>query len=298
MFIPRWASPVGVAAAGDARAHDGGRPRRRGAAGVSGSVRPAGPGPRLLVPLALLALLGTACSQETREQLRQAAASVTVALPTAVPTRTGVSRPSGAPTGPTSQPTSEPTSQPTEEPTAQPTEGPTETSPTETTPVAPTEETTIPSTGAPTAKPTEGPGGGGQGHFLLALIEILRRLPPPGPSPSPTEAPQPSESPTQGPSLESPSPERTTEPSAEPTEGPTGGTVRATGPAGASGAPGATGRIADNEGQEIAAAAVSTASEDSTAWIWPIVLLVLGGVGWLVWRLTRRDRAHPPGPDT
>jgi hypothetical protein len=221
---------------------------------------------KVVVLFVTLGLLATACTEESRDRVREALPSGVSGLPSVLP--------SPRPTGSTGGESGEPTAPigPTEsgEPTA-PT-GPT--SPVET----PTEEPTEPPTESP-AEPTEGPGLG-QGALILAIIRILEGLgeqPPPAEQPSPTETP---------------SPEATTGPEGEaatgPTEGATGVTGAVTGPTGPTGA---TGSAEGDASEDVVQAAASSTTE-SSAWVLFLFLAVLGGViGYLWWR-ARRGRAH------
>jgi hypothetical protein len=218
----------------------------------------------------MLGLLATACTEESRDKIREALPSGVSGLPSVLPSP----RPTGSTGGESGEPTA-PTG-PTEsgEPTA-PT-GPT--GPVET----PTEEPTEPPTESP-AEPTEGPAPPEQGRLILAIIAILERL---GEQPPPSEQPSPTET---------PSPEATTGPEGEtatgPTGAPTGVTGAITGPTGPTEATGATGPAESDASADVVQAAASSSTE-SSAWVLILFLGVLGGViGYLWWR-SRRGRAH------
>ena len=236
---------------------------------------------KVAILLAILGLLATACTEESRDKIREALPSVS-----GLPSVTGL--PSPRPTGPTGGESGEPPTGPTEtgEPTA-PT-GPTETgaptAPTGPTGPAetPTQEPTEPPTESP-AEPTEGPGLG-QGALILAIIRILEGL---GEQPPPIEQPSPTET---------PSPEAITGPEGETATGPTGGTTGVTGsvtgpttpttPTGPTGPTGSTEGDADASADVVQAAASS--STESSAWVLILFLAVLGGViGYLWWRARR-----------
>ena len=214
---------------------------------------------KVVILLAMLGLLATACTEESRDKIREALPSVS-----GLPSVTGL--PSPRPTGSTSGESGEPTA-----PTGS--TGPAET---------PTEEPTEPPTESP-AEPTEGPGLG-QGALILAIIRILEGL---GEQPPPIEQPSPTET---------PSPEAITGPEGETATGPTGGTTGVTGsvtgpttpttPTGPTGPTGSTEGDADASADVVQAAASS--STESSAWVLILFLAVLGGViGYLWWRARR-----------
>jgi hypothetical protein len=214
---------------------------------------------KVVVLFVMLGLLATACTEESRDKIREALPSGASGLPSVLP--------SPRPTGPTGGESGEPTAPtgPTEsgEPTA-PT-GPT--GPVET----PTEEPTEPPTQSP-AEPTEGPPPE-QGRLILAIIAILERL---GEQPPPTEQPSPTET---------PSPEATTGPEGETATGPTGGATGVTGAV--TGPTGATGPAEGDASADVVQAAASSTTE-SSAWVLILFLAVLGGViGYLWWRARR-----------
>ncbi len=224
-------------------------------------------GPRNLVVLFLmLGLLATACTDESRDKIREALPSGVSGLPSVLP--------SPRPTGPTGGGSGEPTAPtgPTE--SGEPTAPTGSTGPVET----PTEEPTEPPTQSP-AEPTEGPPPE-QGRLILAIIAILERL---GEQPPPTEQPTPTET---------PSPEATTGPEGETATGPTGGATGETGAVtGPTGATGPTGSAEGDASADVVQAAASSSTE-SSAWVLILFLAVLGGViGYLWWR-SRRGRAH------
>ena len=205
----------------------------------------------------MLGLLATACTEESRDKIREALPSGVSGLPSVLPSPRPTESGNRPPTGPTES--GEPTA-----PTAS--TGPVE---------SPTEEPMEPSTESP-AEPTEGPGLG-QGALILAIIRILEGL---GEQPPPTEQPSPTET---------PSPEATTGPEGETATGPTGGATGAvTGPTGPRGA---TGSAEGDVSADVVQAAASSTTE-SSAWVLLLFLAVLGGViGYLWWR-ARRGRAH------
>ena len=226
----------------------------------------------VVVLFVMLGLLATACTDESRDKIREALPSGASGLPSVLP--------SPRPTGPTGGESGEPTAPtgPTE--SGEPTAPTGSTGPVET----PTEEPTEPSTESP-AEPTEGPPPE-QGRLILAIIAILERL---GEQPPPTEQPSPTET---------PSPEATTGPDGETATGPTGGatgvTGAVTGPTGPTEPTGATGATGPTEGDasaDVVQAAASSTTE-SSAWVLILFLGVLGGViGYLWWR-ARRGPAH------
>jgi hypothetical protein len=236
-------------------------------------------GPRnVVIPFVIVGLLATACTEESRDKIREALPSVT-GLPSALPNPSLTQGPTGGEPGePTGGGPGEPTG-PTggmpEEPTA-PT-GPT--GPVET----PTEEPTEVPAQSP-AEPTQGPGPG-QGTLILAIIGILERLgeqPPLSEQPSPTETPEPE--PATGPEGET-----ATGPEGETATGPTGG---ATGVTSVVAEPtGATGSAEDEASADLVQAATSSTTE-SSAWVLVIFLATLGGVVWYLWWRSRRGRAH------
>ena len=225
---------------------------------------------KVVVLFVLVGLLATACTEESRDKIREGLPSGVSGLPSVLP--------SPRPTGPTDGGSGEPTAPtgPTEsgEPTA-PT-GPT--GPVET----PTQEPTEPPTESP-AEPTEGPGLG-QGALILAIIRILEGL---GEQPPPIEQPSPTET---------PSPEATTGPEGETATGPTAGTTGVTGVVTGPTAPTApTGPTGSAEGDADASAdvvqAAASSSTESSAWVLILFLAVLGGViGYLWWRARRGAR--------
>ena len=212
----------------------------------------------------MLGLLATACTEESRDKIREALPSGVSGV-SGLPSVTGL--PSPRPTGP-SAPTG-----PTE--TGEPTAPTGSTGPVET----PTEEPTEPPTESP-AEPTEGPPGPGQGALILAIIRILEGL---GEQPPPTEQPSPTET---------PSPEATTGPEGETATGPTDEATGVTGAlTGPTGPTGPTGSAEADASADIVQAAASSTTE-SSAWVLFLFLAVLGGViGYLWWR-ARRGRAH------
>jgi hypothetical protein len=222
---------------------------------------------KVVVLLVMLGLLATACTEESRDKIREALPSGVSGLPSVLPTP--------RPTSPTGSESGEPTAPtgPTEsgEPTA-PTAPTGPTGPVET----PTEEPAEPPTESP-AEPTEAPGPG-QGALILAIIRILEGL---GEQPPPTEQPSPTET---------PSPEATTGgPQDETATGPTGGGTGVTAVTGATAPTGPTGSAegdADASADVVQAAASS--STESSAWVLILFLAVLGGViGYLWWRARR-----------
>ena len=225
---------------------------------------------KVVILLAILGLLATACTEESRDKIREALPSVS-GLPSLSPRPTGPSESeSGEPTAPTG---------PTEtgEPTA-PT-GPTGPAETPTEAETPTQEPTEPPTESP-AEPTEGPGLG-QGALILAIIRILEGL---GEQPPPIEQPSPTET---------PSPEAITGPEGGTATGPTGGTTGVTGVVTGPTAPTTpTGPTGSAEGDADASAdvvqAAASSSTESSAWVLILFLAVLGGViGYLWWRARR-----------
>ena len=224
---------------------------------------------KVVVLFVMLGLLATACTEESRDKIREGLPSGVSGLPSV----TGL--PSPRPTGPTGSGSEEPTAPtgPTE--TGGPTAPTGPTGPVET----PTEEPTEPPTESP-AEPTEGPAPPEQGRLILAIIAILERL---GQQPPPTEQPSPTET---------PSPEATTGPEGETATGPTGGATGVTGAVtGPTGPTGATGSAEGDASADVVQAAASSTTE-SSAWVLFLFLAVLGGViGYLWWR-ARRGRAH------
>ena len=218
----------------------------------------------VVVLFVMLGLLATACTEESRDKIREALPSGVSGLPSVLP--------SPRPTGPTGGESGEPTAPtgPTE--SGEPTAPTGSTGPVET----PTEEPTEPPTESP-AEPTEGPGPG-QGALILAIIRILEGL---GEQPPPTERPSPTET---------PSPESTTGPEGETSTGPTRGASGVTGAVtGPTGPTGATGSAEGDASADVAQAAASSTTE---AWVLLLFLALLGGViGYLWWR-ARRGRAH------
>jgi hypothetical protein len=222
----------------------------------------------VVVIFVMLGLLATACTEGSRDRIREALPSGVSGLPSVTglpsPRPTGPTGPTGGGSGETTAPTG-----PTEtgEPTA----------PTGTTgsAVTPTEEPTEPPTESP-AEPTEAPPPE-QGRLILAIIAILERL---GEQPPPTEQPSPTET---------PSPEATTGPEGETATGPTGGSTGVTGVV--TGPTGATG-AADGDASADVVEAAASSSTDSSAWVLILFLAMLGTViGYLWWR-ARRGRAH------
>ncbi len=126
---------------------------------------------RLVILLVVMGLLATACTEESRDKIREALPSGVSGLPTALPSPGLSDGPTGGqpgePTGPTGgepEGSTGPTGGEPEEPT-----GPTGSA------EAPTEEPTKPPMETPTAELTQGPGPG-QGTLILAIIGILERL--------------------------------------------------------------------------------------------------------------------------
>ena len=229
----------------------------------------------VVIPFLIAALLASACTEESRERIREALPSGVTGLPSVLPSPSLIGGPTGGesvePTGP---PGGGPTGGEPEEPTGStssvevPTDGPEE-----------------PPTETPSAEPTQGPGPG-QGRLILAIIGILERLgerPPPSEQPSPTEAPEPEPEPSA-----SPEGETATGPTGGPTGRPTGATSFVSGPTGAAGT---TGPAEDDASADLVQAAASSTS-DSPAWVLVIFLATLGGVTWYLWWRGRRGRAH------
>jgi hypothetical protein len=207
----------------------------------------------------MLGLVATACTEESRDKIRESLPSGVSGLPSPRPTGSESGEPT-APTGPTES--GEPTA-----PTGS--TGPVET---------PTEEPTEPPTESP-AEPTEGPGPG-QGALILAIARILEGL---GEQPPSTEQPSPTET---------PSPEATTGPEGETATASTGRSTGVTGAVtGPTGPTGPTGSAEGDASGDVVQAAASSTTE-SSAWVLLLFLAVLGGViGYLWWRV-RRGRAH------
>lgn len=225
-------------------------------------------GPRIVViPFVIVGMLATACTEESRDEIREALPSVS-GLPSALP-NPSVSE--GSTGGGAGEPT-EPTGGGPEE-SAEPT-GPT--GPV----VTPTEEPE-PGTETPSAEPTQAPGPG-QGALILAIIGILERLgeqPPPSEQPSPTQTPKPE-------------PEPATGPEGQTATGPTGEATSVTSVvAGPIGATGTTGSAEDDASADVVQAAASSTTE-SPAWVLVVFLAILGGVLWYLWSRSRRRRAH------
>jgi hypothetical protein len=216
----------------------------------------------VVIPFVIVGLLATACTEESRDEIREALPSVS-GQPSALPNPSVSEGSTGGPgetTGPTGGGPEE---------SAEPT-GPT--GPVET----PTEEPE-PGTETPSAEPTQGPGPG-QGTLILAIIGILERLgeqPPSSGQPSPTEAPEPE-------------PEPSTGPEGETATGPTGATSVVAGPTGATGTTGA----AEDEASADVVQAAASSTTDSPAWVLVVFLATLGGVIWYLWWRGRRGRAH------
>ncbi|MGA9161516.1 MAG: hypothetical protein WB297_11725 [Actinomycetota bacterium] len=221
----------------------------------------------LVILFVVVGLLATACTEGSREKIREALPSGVSGLPSAFPSPSLPSGPTGSESGEPTAPTG-----PTE--SGEPTAPTGSTGPVET----PTEEPTEAPTESP-AEPTEGPAAPGQGRLILAIIAILERL---------GEQPPPSEQPS---STETPAPE-TTGPEGETATGPTGGTTGVTGVVtGPTGATGATGSAEGDASADVVQAVASSTTE-SSAWVLLLFLAVLGGViGYLWWR-ARRGRAH------
>jgi hypothetical protein len=220
----------------------------------------------VVVLFVMLGLFATACTEGSRDKIREAPPSGVSGLPSVLP--------SPRPTGPTGGESGEPTAPTGPTDSGEPTAPTRSTGPVET----PTEEPAEPPTQSP-AEPTEGPPAE-QGRLILAIIAILERL---GEQPPPTELPTPTET---------PSPEATTGLEGETATGPTGGatgvTAAVTGPTGATGT---TGSAEGDPSADVVQAAASSTTE-SSAWVLILFLAVLGGViGYLWWR-TRRGRAH------
>jgi hypothetical protein len=213
----------------------------------------------------MLGLFATACTEESRDKIREALPSGVSGLPSGRPTGpTGGGSGATAPTGST---------EPGETTAPTGSTGPVET---------PTEEPTEPPTESPAA-PTEAPAPPEQGRLILAIIAILERL---GGQPPPTEQPSPTET---------PSPEATTGPEGETATGPTGRSTGVTGaataPTGPTGRTGATGSADGDASADVVQAAASSTTE-SPAWVLLLFLAVLGGVIGYVWWRARRGRAH------
>ncbi len=224
-------------------------------------------GPRNVVILfAVMGLLATACTEGSRDKIREALPSGVSGLPSALPSR--------GPTGPTGGGSEQPTAPTGPTGSGEPTAPTGPTSPVET----PTEEPTEPPTESP-AEPTESPAPG-QGALILAIIGILQGL---GEQPPPSEQPSPTET---------PSPDATTGPEGETATGPTGGSTGVTGAVtGPTGATGATGSAEGDASADVVQAAASSTTE-SSAWVLFLFLALLGGIiGYLWWR-ARRGRAH------
>ena len=235
-------------------------------------------GLRIVVfPFVIVGLLATACTEESRDEIREALPSVS-GLPSAIP-NPSVSEGStgggpGEPTEPTGGGSGEPTV-PTGGGPEESTEPTGPTGPVET----PTEEPVEPGTQTPSAEPTQGPGPG-QGTLILAIIGILERLgeqPPASEQPSPTQTTKPE-------------PEPATGPEGETATGPTGEATGVTSVAGPIEATGTTGSADDASADVVQAAASSTT--ESPAWVVVVFLAILGGVLWYVWWRGRRGRAH------
>ena len=222
---------------------------------------------RLVILLLVMGLLATACTEESRDKIREALPSGVSGLPTALPSP-------GLSDGPTGSQPGEPTGSTGGEP--EESTGPTGSV------EAPTEEPVEPATETPTAEPTQGPAPG-QGALILAIIGILERFgeeAPPGEQPSPTE--------TTSPEPTGPGGEPEGETPAGPTGQPTGVTSVVAGPTGA------TDTAGSGEGdasEAVVQAAVSSTTETST-WVLLVFLAVLGGVLWYLWWRARRGRAH------
>ena len=235
---------------------------------------------RAIASCLVLGLLVGGCSKEGRDKIQGALSGASgITLPTRTTT---VELPTAGSSGSTGVPTEEPTAEPSNDVTGAPSEEPT---------AEPTEEPTA----APTAEPSGGPGaGGGHGDVILAIVAVIRRFfegISPTPTPSPTAPPERTPGPT---GSTDGGPTGATEPATGPT-GPTNatGATAVTGPTGATGTPagegaGPTGPTGNDEAAEIVSAAVSSSSEDP--WLWVIAVLVLGGLGWFMWRRTRRWR--------
>jgi outer membrane biosynthesis protein TonB len=228
----------------------------------------------VVIPFVIVGLLATACTEESRDEIREALPSVS-GLPSALP-NPSVSE--GSTGGRPGEPT-EPTGGGPGEPTVPTGGGPEESAePTGPTPVeTPTEEPVEPGTQTPSAEPTQGPGPG-QGTLILAIIGILERFgerPPSSEQPSPTEAPEPE-------------PKPSTAPEGETATGPTGATSVVAGPTGATGTTGA----AEDEASADVVQAAASSTTDSPAWVLVVFLATLGGVIWYLWWRGRRGRAH------
>jgi hypothetical protein len=233
---------------------------------------------KLVILLVVVGLLATACTEESRDKIRQALPSGVSGLPTALPSPSLSDGPTGGQPG---EPTGTTGGEPEE--STGPTGGEPEESTGPTGSVeAPTEEPVEPATETPSAEPTQGPAPG-QGALILAIIGILERFgeeAPSGEQPSPTETTSP-EATGQGGELEGETP-------AGPTGQPTGVTSVVAGPT----------RATDTAGSEegdaseaVVQAAVSSTTESST-WVLLVFLVVLGGVLWYLWWRARRGRAH------
>lgn len=223
------------------------------------------------IPLVIVGLLASACTGESRDEIREALPSGVSGLPSVLPSLSLTGGPTGGesvePTGPTG---------------GKPTGGePGESSGPTGSVEAPTEELGEPQTETPSAEPTQSPGPG-QGRLILAIIGILQRLgerPPPSEQPSPTEAPEPGSEPATGPLGET---------AMGPTGGATGDTSVVAEPTGATGA---TGSAEDDASADVVQAAASSTTE-SPAWVLVVFLATLGGVLWYLWWRGRRGRAH------
>ena len=231
----------------------------------------------VVIPFVIVGLLATACTEESRDEIREALPSVS-GLPSANP-NPSVSEGStgggpGEPTEPTGGGPGEPTV-PTGGGPEESTEPTGPTGPVET----PTEEPVEPGTQTPSAEPTQGPGPG-QGTLILAIIGILERLgeqPPASEQPSPTQTTKPE-------------PEPATGPEGETATGPTGEATGVTSGVGPIEATGTTGSADDASADVVQAVASSTT--DSPAWVLVVFLAILGGVLWYLWWRGRRGRAH------
>ena len=220
------------------------------------------------IPLVIVGLLASACTEESRDEIREALPSGVSGLPSVLPSLSVTGGPTGGesvePTGPTG---------------GKPTGGePGESSGPTGSVEAPTEEPGEPQTETPSAEPTQSPGPG-QGRLILAIIGILQRLgerPPPSEQPSPTEAPEPESEPATG-------------PLGETAMGPTGGATGDTSVVAE--ATGATGSADDDASADVVQAAASSTTE-SPAWVLVVFLATLGGVLWYLWWRGRRGRAH------
>jgi hypothetical protein len=231
----------------------------------------------VVIPFMILGLLATACTEESRDEIREALPSVS-GLPSAIPNPSVSEGPTGGGPGEPTEPTGGGPGEPTVPTGGGPEESTEPTGPTG--PVeTPTEEPVESGTQTPSAEPTQGPGPG-QGTLILAIIGILERLgeqPPASEQPSPTQTTKPE-------------PEPATGPEGETATGPTGEATGVTSVAGPIEATGTTGSTDDASADVVQAAASSTT--ESPAWVVVVFLAILGGVLWYLWWRGRRGRAH------